>query len=59
MLHVTTFFHLADGSSAEVPVEIEVAHESLATLVDGFGSLGFGQVLSATSVDLQCWRMIS
>ena len=60
MLQVTTFFLLAGGSSAEVPVEIEeVTHESLATLVDGFGSLGFGQVLSAASVDLQCWQMFS
>ena len=59
MLHVTTFLLLAGGSSAEVPVEIEVAHESLATLVDGFGSLSFGQVLSAAIVDLQCWRMFS
>ena len=60
MLHVTIFFLLAGGSSAEVPVEREeVAHESLATVVDGFGSLGFGQVLSAASVDLQCWRMFS
>ena len=57
MLHVTTFFLLAGSSSAEVPVEIEVAQ--LATLVDGFGSLGFGQVLSAASVDIQCWRMFS
>ena len=57
MLHVTTFFLLAGSSSAEVPVEIEVAQ--LATLVDGFGSLGFRQVLSAASVDIQCWRMFS
>ena len=57
MLHVTTFFLLAGSSSAEEPVEIEVAQ--LATLVDGFGSLGFGQVLSAASVDIQCWRMFS
>ena len=41
MLHVTTFFLLAGGSSAEVPVEIEEVAQ-LATLVDGFGSLGFG-----------------
>ena len=40
MLHVTTFFLLAGGSSAEVPVEIEEVAQ-LATLVDGFGSLGF------------------
>ena len=58
MLHVTTFFLLAGSSSAEVPVEIEEVAQ-LATLVDGFGSLGFGQVLSAGSVDIQCWRMFS
>ena len=52
MLHVTTFFLLAGGSSAEVPVEIEVAQLAYNyTLVDSFGSLGFG---SAASVDLQC-----
>ena len=51
MLHVTTFFLLAGSSSAEVPVEIEEVAQ-LATVVDGFGSLGFRQVLSAASVDI-------
>ena len=55
MLQVTTLFLLAGGSSVEVPVQTEVAAlESSATFVDGFGSEGFGQVMSAASVDLQC-----
>ena len=60
MLQVTTLFLLAGGSSVEVPVQTEVAAlESSATFVDGCGSVRFGQVMSAASVDLQCWRIFS
>ena len=52
------FLSLGRWFICRVPVEIEEVAQ-LATLVDGFGSLGFGQVLSAASVDLQCWRMFS